>query len=129
MPEQLITFVEEINLGSWLVIIGILVSYFILSMFMDELPLLLLTLQVTFPLIIKLGFDQIWYGVVSVMIVMMGLVFPPVGLLAFIVSATAKIDLLETYKATSILLIAIVMTPIALLIWPQIALWLPSQMK
>ena len=96
---------------------------------MDELPLLLLTLQVTFPLIIKLGFDQIWYGVVSVMIVMMGLVFPPVGLLAFIVSATAKIDLLETYKATSILLIAIVMTPIALLIWPQIALWLPSQMK
>ena len=53
-------------------------------MFMDEIPLLLLTLQLTFPLITSLGFDPIWFGVLSMMMVAMGLVFPPVGLIAFV---------------------------------------------
>ena len=129
LPEQLIRVVEGMNLNRWLVIIGIVVVYFLLSMFMDELPLLLITLQLTFPLITKLGFDPIWFGVVSVLMVMTGLVFPPVGLLVFIVSAISKIDLIEAYKGSSILMIAIVMTLITLFLWPDIALWLPSQMK
>ncbi len=129
IPEKLIGVVEAMNLSRWFVITAIVVIYFVLSMFMDELPLLLLTLQLTFPLIIKLGFDPIWFGVVSVIMVMMGLVFPPVGLLAFIVSSTAKIDLVKTYTGSSVLVIAIVMTLITLFLWPDIALWLPSQMK
>ncbi len=78
------------DLNRWVVIIGIVVAYFIISMFMDEIPLLLLTLQLTFPLITSLGFDPIWFGVLSMMMVAMGLVFPPVGLIAFMVSATAR---------------------------------------
>jgi C4-dicarboxylate transporter DctM subunit len=129
LPQQLIIAVEAMNLNRWFVIIGIVLTYFFLSMFMDELPLLLLTLQLTFPLIIKLGFDPIWFGVVSVIMVMMGLVFPPVGLLVFIVSATSKINLVKAYTGSSILMVSIVMTLIALFLWPEIALWLPSQMK
>src|SRR5262249_59994644 len=82
----------------WVVIIGIVVAYFIISMFMDEIPLLLVTLQLTFPLITSLGFDPIWFGVISMMMVAMGLVFPPVGLVAFIVSATAGVDLMKVYR-------------------------------
>jgi len=96
---------------------------------MDEIPLLLLTLQVTFPLIVSLGFDPIWFGVISMLMVSMGLVFPPVGLVAFIVSATANVDLVKVYKGTSILMIAIVLTTILLMIFPEIALWLPSTMR
>jgi C4-dicarboxylate transporter, DctM subunit len=129
LPEQLISVVEAMNLNRWLIILGIVVAYFVLSMFMDELPLLLLTLQLTFPLITKLGFDPIWFGVVSVIMVMMGMVFPPVGLLVFIVSATSKIDLVVAYKGSSILMIAIMLTLVTLFLWPDIALWLPSQMK
>jgi len=95
----------------------------------DEIPLLLITLQVAFPLIVALGFDPIWFGVISMMMISMGLVFPPVGLVAFVVSSTANVDLMKVYKGTSILMIATVLTTILIMIFPEIVLWLPSTMR
>ena len=129
IPQQLILFTNGLNLNRWFVIISIILIYFVISMFMDEIPLLLLTLHITFPLIIALGFDPIWFGVLSTMMVAMGLVFPPVGMVAFVVSATAGVDLVKVYKGTSILMIAIVFTTVMIMIFPQIALWLPSTMR
>jgi TRAP-type C4-dicarboxylate transport system permease large subunit len=86
-------------------------------------------LQLTFPLITSLGFDPIWFGVVSMMMVTIGLVFPPVGLVAFVVGTTAGADLTKVYKGTSILTIALVVTTVLLIIFPQIALWLPATMR
>jgi tripartite ATP-independent transporter DctM subunit len=128
-PQHVVTVVAEMNLNRWVVIVGIVVAYFVVSMFMDEIPLLLLTLQLTFPLITKLGFDPIWFGVLSMMMVSMGLVFPPVGMIAFVVSATANVSLVKVYKGTSILMIAIVLTTILIMIFPQIVLWLPETMR
>jgi len=110
------------DLNRWVVLIGIVVAYFVISMFMDEIPLLLLTLQLTFPLVTSLGFDPVWFGVLSMMMVAMGLVFPPVGLIAFVVSATAGVDLMKVYKGTSILMLALVATTVLLMIFPDIAL-------
>lgn len=129
IPQKVIDAVYAMNLNRWVVIIAICVSYFIFSMFMDELPLMLIYLQITFPLILKLGFDPIWYGVVMAIMIMMGFVFPPVGLICFVVSAAGKMDLAKVYKGSSILIIAIVMTLVLLMIFPEIALWLPSTMK
>jgi C4-dicarboxylate transporter DctM subunit len=128
-PQHVVTVVAEMDLNRWVVIVGIVVAYFVVSMFMDEIPLLLLTLQLTFPLITKLGFDPIWFGVLSMMMVSMGLVFPPVGMIAFVVSATANVSLVKVYKGTSILMIAIVLTTILIMVFPQIALWLPATMR
>jgi C4-dicarboxylate transporter DctM subunit len=128
-PQHVVAVVAEMNLNRWVVIVGIVVAYFVVSMFMDEIPLLLLTLQLTFPLITNLGFDPIWFGVLSMMMVSMGLVFPPVGMIAFIVSATANVSLVKVYKGTSILMIAIVLTTILIMIFPQIVLWLPATMR
>jgi tripartite ATP-independent transporter DctM subunit len=128
-PQHVVAVVAEMNLNRWVVIVGIVVAYFVVSMFMDEIPLLLLTLQLTFPLITNLGFDPIWFGVLSMMMVSMGLVFPPVGMIAFVVSATANVNLVKVYKGTSILMIAIVLTTILIMIFPQIALWLPATMR
>jgi C4-dicarboxylate transporter, DctM subunit len=129
IPQEVVSAVSAMELNRWVVIIGIVVAYFVISMFMDEIPLLLLTLQLTFPLITALGFDPIWFGVMSMMMVAMGLVFPPVGLIAFIVSATAGVDLMKVYKGTSILMLSIVITTVLLMIFPQIALWLPATMR
>ncbi len=129
VPQQVVSVVGEMNLNRWVVIVGIVIAYFVVSMFMDEIPLLLLTLQLTFPLITNLGFDPIWFGVLSMMMVSMGLVFPPVGMIAFVVSATANVNLVKVYKGTSILMIAIVLTTILIMIFPQIALWLPATMR
>jgi len=128
VPQRVIAAITAMNLNRWVVIIGIIVGYFVISMFMDEIPLLLLTLQLTFPLIISLGFNPIWFGVLSMMMVAMGLVFPPVGLIGFIVSGATKVDLSKVYRGTSVLMIAIVLTTILMMIFPQIALWLPSKM-
>lgn len=75
IPQEVVAMVTEMNLNRWVVIVGIVVAYFVISMFMDELPLLLLTLQLTFPLITSLGFDPIWFGVLSMLMLSMGLVF------------------------------------------------------
>jgi C4-dicarboxylate transporter DctM subunit len=63
------------------------------------------------------------------MMVAMGLVFPPVGLIAFVVSATAGVDLIKVYKGTSILMLAILAATALLMVFPDIALWLPRTMN
>ncbi len=129
VPQQVVAAVTGMDLNRWVVIIGIVVGYFVISMFMDEIPLLLLTLQLTFPLITHLGFDPIWFGVMSMMMVAMGLVFPPVGMIAFVVSSTAKVDLVKVYTGTSVLMIAILITTILIMVFPAIVLWLPATMR
>jgi tripartite ATP-independent transporter DctM subunit len=129
IPQEVVTFVTAMQLNRWIVIVGIVVAYFIISMFMDEIPLLLLTLQLTFPLITSLGFDPIWFGVLSMMMVAMGLVFPPVGLIAFVVSASAGVDLTKVYKGTSVLMLALVLTTVLIMAFPQLVLWLPATMR
>jgi C4-dicarboxylate transporter, DctM subunit len=129
IPQQVVTAVTEMNLNRWVVIVGIVVVYFVVSMFMDELPLLLLTLQLTFPLITSLGFDPVWFGVMSMLMVAMGLVFPPVGMIAFVVSSSADVSLVKVYTGTSILMIALVLTTVLVMVFPQLALWLPNTMR
>jgi len=129
IPQKAIDVVSTMNLNRWIVIFAIVVSYFIISMFMDEIPLMLIYVQLTFPLVIRLGFDPIWYGIVTGMMMMMGMVFPPVGILAFIVSGVGKIDLVKVYKGTAILTIALFLTLIIMMLYPQVVLWLPSTMS
>jgi len=129
VPMDIAAAVGEMNINRWVVIVGIIIVYFVVSMFMDEIPLLLLTLQVTFPLVIKMGFDPIWFGVISMLLMSMGLVFPPVGMIAFIVSSTGNVHLTNVYKGTSILMIAVVITTVLIMFFPQIATWLPATMS
>jgi tripartite ATP-independent transporter DctM subunit len=129
IPQKAIDVVNAMNLNRWIVIIAIVVSYFIISMFMDEIPLMLIYVQLTFPLVIKLGFDPIWYGIVTGLMIMMGMVFPPVGILAFIVSGVGKIDLVKVYKGATLLTIALFLTLIIMMLYPQVVLWLPSTMS
>ena len=129
IPQHVVAAVADLNLNRWVVISGIVIAYFVVSMFMDELPLLLLTLQLTFPLIVSMGFDPVWFGVLSMLMVSMGLVFPPVGMIAFVVSSTANVSLIKVYTGTSILMIALVLTTVLIMIFPGIVLWLPNTMK
>jgi C4-dicarboxylate transporter DctM subunit len=129
LPQHVVAAVTDLHLNRWVVMIGIVVSYFVVRMFMDELPLLLLTLQLTFPLVTSLGFDPVWFGIMSMLMVAMGLVFPPVGMIAFVVSSSANVGLVKVYTGTSILMIALVLTTILIMVFPQIVLWLPNTMR
>lgn len=126
LPQDLAANVVEADLNRWLVIAIIIASYFVLSMFMDELPLLILTLPVTFPIITDLGFDPIWFGVISCLMVIMGLVFPPVGVVVFVVSAATGVRTGTVFRGTTILIVPVFLTTILVVIFPGIALWLPG---
>jgi tripartite ATP-independent transporter DctM subunit len=129
VPNHVVEAVMGMNLNRWVIVIGITVIYFVISMVMDEIPLLLITLPLTFPLVASVGFDPVWFGVLSIMMVAMGLVFPPVGMIAFVVSATANVDLVKVYRGTSILIIAIFIATALVMIFPELALWLPATMR
>jgi C4-dicarboxylate transporter, DctM subunit len=129
VPNHVVEAVMAMELNRWVIVIGITVVYFVISMVMDEIPLLLITLPLTFPLVTSVGFDPIWFGVLSIMMVAMGLVFPPVGMIAFVVSATANVDLVTVYRGTSIMIIAIFIATALVMIFPELALWLPATMR
>jgi C4-dicarboxylate transporter, DctM subunit len=129
IPQEVVEHVTAMHLNRWIVVIGITAVYFVISMFMDEIPLLLLTLPLSFPLVTAVGFDPVWFGVLSILMVAMGLVFPPVGMIAFVVSATARVDLMKVYKGTSVLIVAIFLTTALVMVFPELALWLPRTMK
>ena len=129
VPNHVVEAVMAMNLNRWVIVIGITIVYFLISMVMDEIPLLLITLPLTFPLVTSVGFDPIWFGVLSMMMVAMGLVFPPVGMIAFVVSATANVDLVTVYRGTSIMIIAIFIATALVMIFPELALWLPRTMR
>jgi TRAP-type C4-dicarboxylate transport system permease large subunit len=128
VPQHVMAFAGALEVNRWVIMLGIVVGYFVISMFMDELPLMLITLQLTFPLIVSLKFDPIWFGIMNMLMVMTGLVFPSVGMIAFVVSAVSKIPLHRVYIGTSVLMFAIIATTVLICIWPGIVLWLPARM-
>ena len=128
IPQDAGDLVADLGVNRWVIMVGIMLAYFLLSMFMDELPLMLLTLPITFPLIVSLGFDPVWYGVMTMLLVAMGLVFPPVGIAAFIVAGTARIDVVDVFKGTFVLIIPIMVTAVLIMVFPSIALFLPSRL-
>jgi len=126
IPQHASEWIISMDLNRWLVVVVIIVLYFLLSMFMDEMPLMLISLPITFPIIISLGFDPVWFGVMNMLMAAMGQVFPPVGISAFVVAASGRVDLLKVYKGCGVLLIALVLTTILVMIFPSIALFLPG---
>ena len=129
IPQHAVAAVIGLELNRWVVMVGIILSYFAISMFMDEMPLMVLTLPLTFPIIVSLGFDPVWFGIMTMMMVAMGLVFPPVGMVAFVVSASGRVELGKVFKGSAVLMSAIVITTILLMVFPQIALFLPGTMR
>ncbi|MFM2475463.1 TRAP transporter large permease subunit, partial [Burkholderia cenocepacia] len=103
--------------------------YIVGCMFVDEMPFLLLTLPVTFPLMIGAGFDPVWYGVFAVMLLNIGLIAPPIGIVTFIVAGVTKTRLATAYRGAGIMLVAIVACIAACVAWPELVLWLPDMMR
>jgi TRAP-type C4-dicarboxylate transport system permease large subunit len=103
--------------------------YLILGCFMDQLAILLLTLPLTFPLVTGLGFDPIWFGVIVIALAEIGLVTPPIGLNAYVVSSVSKVSLEDTFKGVGIMLLFEVVVLVILLAFPKISTWLPSLMR
>jgi TRAP-type C4-dicarboxylate transport system permease large subunit len=123
------TFVEGWGLTPWQVLLMMQVSYLIMGMFLDDTAMLVIVAPLYVPLVISLGFDPIWYGVLYTITCQIAYITPPFGYNLFLMRALAppEIGLSDIYR--SILpFVGILVVGLALVTaFPQIALWLPSQ--
>ena len=127
-PRALQTFVTSFGVEPYVVIITICILYIVLGTFFEELSMILLTVPIFFPLVTSLGFDPVWFGIVIVMVVEMGLISPPVGMNLFVVQSILKIPVGTLYSwimpfmiADIIRLFLIIAFPIIVLILPRLA--------
>jgi len=107
----------------------IILVYLIGGCFMDALAMIMLTIPIFFPVVQKLGFDPIWFGVVIVLITEMGVITPPVGINVYVVFGVARdVPLEKIFRGVFPMLIALLVCNLLLILFPQIALWLPGLM-
>jgi len=127
IPFALTEWVENLPLPP-MAIMGVLIFiYFVGGFFMDAMALIVLTIPIFFPLVIKLGFDPIWFGVIIVLVGEMGVITPPVGVNVFVIKGIAPdIPLEAIFKGIFPFLVALIIMTIVLTIFPQIATFLPS---
>ncbi len=128
-PQKLTAFLTGLGLGPYGVLVLILLMYLVLGCIMDAMAMIILTVPIVFPVIQALGFDPIWFGVVIVMTVELGLIHPPVGMNVFVIKSVIREVKLSTvfygvmpFVLTDILRLAIIIT------FPILATWLPSHM-
>ena len=96
---------------------------------MDTLAMLLLTLPIIFPTIIALGFDPIWFGVIIVIVVEMACITPPIGMNVFVISGIApNVPLSDIFRGIIPFFLTLIVTLVILIVFPQIALFLPGAM-
>jgi tripartite ATP-independent transporter DctM subunit len=130
MPGDLKAFVQHFNLSPILVVGAICAIYVLLGTAMEELSMILLTIPVFFPLVVGLGFDPIWFGILIVVVVEIGLISPPVGMNLFVLKTLIpQVSTGTVFRGVLPFMIADVVRLGILVAFPIISLWLPSMMK
>ena len=130
MPKDLIAFVKQWQVSPVTVLAVIMVIYVLLGTAMEELSMILLTVPVLFPLIVHLGIDPIWFGVLVVVIVEIGLISPPVGMNLFVLKTLLpQVSTGTVFRGVVPFLAADCVRLAILIAFPILSLWLPGMMK
>ncbi len=130
IPYTLADYVSSLPLPPHAIIGVIILVYLIGGCFMDALAMIMLTIPIFFPVVQALGFDPIWFGVVIVLITEMGVITPPVGINVYVVYGVARdVPLEKIFRGVFPMLISLLVCNLLLILFPQIALWLPSLMR
>ncbi len=129
IPTAVGGFVDALNLSATSVLLLILLVYIVLGCFLEGFAMLVLTLPIFFPIIVELGIDPIWFGVMVVLALEMGLISPPVGLNVFIVKSIApNVSLGQIFSGVALFWVMMLVTLFIIVLFPQIALFLPTTM-
>lgn len=130
LPFELASFVSGLPVSRYIILIAILIAYLFLGCIMDTLAMVILTVPIFYPVIVKLGFDPIWFGVIMVLVSEMGVITPPVGLNVYVIHGVAKnVPLFTIFRGVLPFLLMMIFCIILVIAFPQIALFLPSVMS
>ncbi|NMG36422.1 TRAP transporter large permease subunit [Azoarcus sp. TTM-91] len=127
--QNAVDFLVHLPIGAYGVLAVVLVGYFLLGAVMDELAMILLTVPIVFPAMVELGFDPVWFGVITVMAVTFGMITPPVGINVFVINSIARdIPLGKIYRGIAPFVAVDIVRLVVLCIFPVLSLWLPHHL-
>lgn len=130
LPFAMSDLVKSLDVPGFVVILFFVLIFFLLGCLMPTLPVVVLLVPIIYPTVVALGYDLIWFGVIVVIMVEMGLITPPVGNNVFAIAGVVKTVPLQTiYKGILPFVIVMISLVILLVLFPQIATFLPGQMK
>ena len=128
IPQNIADWVVALPLNRHLILFLICIIYLVGGSFIDDLTFMILATPIFYPAVLKLGFDPIWFGILLGVVLMIGVVIPPVAICVFVVKNITKESMGTIYKGATPFLISLGLMWILLLLFPQLALWLPSLM-
>jgi tripartite ATP-independent transporter DctM subunit len=128
LPTAMATFVTSVSVPPIGVLLCILCVYFILGCLMDTMAMILLTMPIFIPVILALGYDPIWFGVILTVMCEVGLITPPVGVTVFIVSGMSDVPMYDVFRGIAPFVISLLVFVAILILFPQLALFLPNTM-
>ena len=126
MPQRTADWLVELPLNRYVIMIMICIAYEIGGSFIDDLAFMILATPIFYPAVLKLGFNPIWFGILISVVVMIGVVIPPVAVCVFVVKNITKEPIGRIYKGVAPFLISLILVWGLLFFFPQLALWLPS---
>mgnify|MGYP000215145065 FL=1 len=128
LPRNLAIWINEMGLSPYVLIMVLTFFYIILGMFLDGISAVVLTMAIIEPMIRQAGFDMIWFGIFLVIVVEMAQITPPVGFNLFVLQGMANKDMGFIARSAFPLFLLMILAVIVIIIFPEIALWLPQQM-
>ena len=128
LPRNLAIWIESMQFSPYLLIFVLMIFYIILGMFLDGISAVVLTMAIIEPMIRQAGFDMIWFGIFLVVVVEMAQITPPVGFNLFVLQGMANKDMGYIARSAFPLFLLMILAVIVIIIFPEIALWLPEQM-
>lgn len=126
--RELVQIATGTNLSPWLILVGMYLAYLFLGCIVDPASLILLTAPILFPIVVKLGFDPVWFGIMSVVMMQIGFITPPVGMCVYVLHGVSGSTLERCFGSTVFPLLMWIIVIILLSIFPGIATWLPNSM-
>jgi C4-dicarboxylate transporter DctM subunit len=128
-PQKLTEILTGLGIGRYGVLALIMLMYLVLGCLMDAMAMIILTVPIIYPVIVHLGFDPIWFGVIIVMTVELGLIHPPVGMNVFVIKSVVKdVSFTTIFKGVLPFIVTDIVRLVILIAFPIIALWLPTRM-
>jgi len=128
LPKNLALWINSLDLSPYTLIFVLTIFYIILGMFLDGISAVVLTMAIVEPMIRQAGFDMIWFGIYLVLVVEMSQITPPVGFNLFVLQSMADKDIYYIAKAAFPLFLIMILAVVAIVLFPELALWLPSKM-
>jgi len=129
VPQKVTEFLTGLGVGAYGVLALIMLMYLVLGCLMDALAMIILTVPIIFPVVTELGFDPIWFGVIIVMTVELGLIHPPVGMNVFVIKSVVQdVTFSSIFKGVLPFIATDILRLIILIAFPIIALWLPGRL-